>query len=65
MTNLSIEANIVDPDQEQSLGPHLFVKDAHKRLQNKTKFVLIGALRVKQEGPKALDRSPESWHISR
>ena len=62
LTNISVEANIVDPYQEQST---LFVKDAHKRLQNKTKFALLTALRVKQEGPRALDRSPESWHMSR
>ena len=26
LTNISVEANIVDPDQEQSLGPHYLSK---------------------------------------
>ena len=56
LTNVIIEANIVNPDQTApkravSSGFTLFVEEAPKIIQHATKqmsFVVIGTLRVKQ-----------------
>ena len=55
-----ILSNSTDPDEMVHSGPTLFLSIPHiNRLH------LNMLLTSKQEGSRALDRSPESWHMSR